>query len=220
MSFPRPTAPPLHARTVRNPGAARIDRRSPLGRDHRRSPLAPRSAHPEARRLPLSPREQPGAETCIYAELAGRVLRLAGALLDRVAPGQRVVLLYPPGRGFIEAFLACLAAGIVAVPASPSRRNQNLGRVQGILADCSPTIVLTTRMPPSRPSSTASTTSTAPSTASAACEDGGAASPSFSKRSTAAPAAGCGSSTSPAAARGTSATSSPSRRTSRASRSP
>ena len=32
-------------------------------------------------------------------------------------PGDRALLLYPPGLEFIEAFLACLAAGVVAVPA-------------------------------------------------------------------------------------------------------
>uniref|UniRef100_K3WAG2 AMP-dependent synthetase/ligase domain-containing protein n=1 Tax=Globisporangium ultimum (strain ATCC 200006 / CBS 805.95 / DAOM BR144) TaxID=431595 RepID=K3WAG2_GLOUD len=36
-----------------------------------------------------------------------------------IKPGDRVLLVYPPGLDFIIAFLACLRAGIVAVPVYP-----------------------------------------------------------------------------------------------------
>lgn len=43
--------------------------------------------------------------------------RLATSL--GVKPGDRVLLVYPPGLEFIVAFLACLRAGAVAVPVYP-----------------------------------------------------------------------------------------------------
>ncbi len=52
-----------------------------------------------------------------YRELATRTLRLATALLEgalRIGKGDRAVLCYQPGLEFIEAFLACLRAGVIA----------------------------------------------------------------------------------------------------------
>ena len=45
-----------------------------------------------------------------------------GAYIQRemgLKPGDRAVLLYPPGQEFILAFLGCIYAGIVAVPVYP-----------------------------------------------------------------------------------------------------
>lgn len=59
--------------------------------------------------------------------------------------GLRALLLYPPGLEFISAFLGCLYAGVVAVPAYPPRPNMNLLRLQAIVTDAQATIVLTTK---------------------------------------------------------------------------
>src|SRR6476620_3673030 len=57
---------------------------------------------------------------CItYAELDARATGLAARLAERVSPGDRVVLLCPPGLEFIESFFGCLYAGAIAVPAFP-----------------------------------------------------------------------------------------------------
>ncbi|AFZ33408.1 Long-chain-fatty-acid--CoA ligase, Butyryl-CoA dehydrogenase (plasmid) [Gloeocapsa sp. PCC 7428] len=56
----------------------------------------------------------------------------------------RVLLLYQPGLDFITAFLGCLYAGVVAVPAYPPRRNQNLLRLELLAADAQVSGVLTT----------------------------------------------------------------------------
>src|SRR5262245_4858117 len=54
-----------------------------------------------------------------YGEL-DRQARAIGAMLQRVAaPGERALLLYPPGPEYIAAFFGCLYAGVVAVPAYP-----------------------------------------------------------------------------------------------------
>src|ERR1051325_8679620 len=50
--------------------------------------------------------------------------RAVAATLQKIAAtGDRVLLLYPPGLDFISAFMGCLYAGIVAVPAYPPKQN-------------------------------------------------------------------------------------------------
>lgn len=79
-----------------------------------------------------------------YQELYLRTQAIAACLQSLVAPGERALLLYQPGLEFITAFLGCLHAGVVAVPAYPPRRNQSLSRLQAIVADAQPRVVLTT----------------------------------------------------------------------------
>lgn len=58
-----------------------------------------------------------------YRALYERAAAIAGELQSRVATGDRVLLVYPPGLEFVEAFFGCLMAGVVAVPvAAPARR--------------------------------------------------------------------------------------------------
>ena len=59
----------------------------------------------------------------------------------------RALLLYPPGLDFVAAFFGCLYAGVIAVPSyppAPSRPGRGQPRLQAILADCAPSVVLTT----------------------------------------------------------------------------
>jgi acyl-CoA synthetase (AMP-forming)/AMP-acid ligase II/acyl carrier protein len=60
------------------------------------------------------------------------------------APGEPVLLLYPPGIAFLIGFVGCLAANRPAVPINPPRRNRLIERVDGILADTGARIALTT----------------------------------------------------------------------------
>ncbi|WP_437896085.1 amino acid adenylation domain-containing protein [Sorangium sp. So ce124] len=82
-----------------------------------------------------------------YAEL-DRQARAIGATLQQAgATGERVLLLYPPGLGYIAAFFGCLYAGAVAVPAyppDPSRLNRTLPRLAVIVRDAQATVALTT----------------------------------------------------------------------------
>lgn len=77
-----------------------------------------------------------------YAQLAARVAALAALLAGRTAPGQRALLLYPAGLEFVTAFLACLAVGLVAVPAAPAHRRRDDERLAALLDDARPAIVL------------------------------------------------------------------------------
>ena len=83
-----------------------------------------------------------------YRELWKRVSTIAGALRQQQLPGRRVLLIYPPGPGFVGAFLACLESSVVAVPVKTPGGSKlgrdSLSRLQRIAEDCKPTAVLTT----------------------------------------------------------------------------
>ncbi|HSE16324.1 MAG TPA: fatty acyl-AMP ligase [Pyrinomonadaceae bacterium] len=86
--------------------------------------------------------------TLTYAELDHRACAIAAALRDRGArPGDRVILLYPPGLDFITAFFGAIYAGVIAVPCYPPHRLQlarSLPRLTAILSNAEPRIVLCT----------------------------------------------------------------------------
>lgn len=79
-----------------------------------------------------------------YAELDEQARRTAVLLQERLVPGDRVLLLYPSGLEYISALFGCWYAGVVAVPAYPSRPNQNLARIETILRDADAHAALTT----------------------------------------------------------------------------
>jgi len=87
----------------------------------------------EADALPLS-----------YGELDLRARAVAVRLQASGLRGERVLLLFPPGLEYAAAFLGCLYAGAVAVPAYPPTGSRGVPRLQAILADCAPGAVLTT----------------------------------------------------------------------------
>jgi acyl-CoA synthetase (AMP-forming)/AMP-acid ligase II len=75
-------------------------------------------------------------ECCLtYVQLNQRVRAIAALLQAHLPPGERVLLAYQPGMDFVLAFLACLYAGMVAVPAYPPRKNQNTSRLRAIVQD-------------------------------------------------------------------------------------
>ncbi|MEV0245519.1 HAD-IIIC family phosphatase [Nocardia sp. NPDC050712] len=76
-----------------------------------------------------------------YAELGTRVRAIGAALQD--SPPRRALLLYPAGPEFAEAFLGCLAAGVVAVPAPlPEWDNRSLRRLRRMVAHAEVDVVL------------------------------------------------------------------------------
>jgi acyl-CoA synthetase (AMP-forming)/AMP-acid ligase II len=71
---------------------------------------------------------------------------IAAALQKRCAPGDRVLMLYPPGLDYIAAFFGCLYAGVVAVPVyppDPGRLNRSLPRLKVVARDAGTTLALT-----------------------------------------------------------------------------
>ncbi|MEA2694314.1 MAG: hypothetical protein QOJ16_3701, partial [Acidobacteriota bacterium] len=82
-----------------------------------------------------------------FGELDRRARAVAATLQERGSAGvrgARALLLYPPGLDFIVAFLGCLYAGVVAVPAYPPRPNRGLSRLRSIAADAGASFILTT----------------------------------------------------------------------------
>jgi acyl-CoA synthetase (AMP-forming)/AMP-acid ligase II/acyl carrier protein len=56
-----------------------------------------------------------------YGELHDRVERYAAALSARDMAGSRALMLFEPGLAFVVAFLGCLRAGVIAVPANVTK---------------------------------------------------------------------------------------------------
>lgn len=80
-----------------------------------------------------------------WSELRRRSRAIAYALHHEwdLAPGSRVLLVYPSGLGFIAAFVGCLYAGVVPVPVPPPRRSDGLNRWLYIARDAGVSSVLT-----------------------------------------------------------------------------
>jgi acyl-CoA synthetase (AMP-forming)/AMP-acid ligase II len=83
-------------------------------------------------------------ETLTYAQLDHRARAIAASLQQLGPPGERALLLYPPGLDFLAALFGCLYAGWIAVPAYPPPLNQRLERIQAIARDARPLVALTT----------------------------------------------------------------------------
>lgn len=82
-----------------------------------------------------------------YQELGQAAFAVAAHLKMTGASGERALLLFPSGVEYIVAFLGCLLAGVIAVPAyspRPNRPRASLSRIWGMIDDCQPKFALTT----------------------------------------------------------------------------
>lgn len=78
------------------------------------------------------------AGTLTYGALDARARAVAAYLRSRFAPGDRLLLAFPPGLSFVEAFWGTLYAELVAVPVPPLdsvRLKQSAARFHGIALD-------------------------------------------------------------------------------------
>ncbi|PIP37823.1 MAG: hypothetical protein COX19_15620 [Desulfobacterales bacterium CG23_combo_of_CG06-09_8_20_14_all_51_8] len=80
-----------------------------------------------------------------YDEVFGRVRSLSQMLCENHLNGERAILLYPSGLDFVVGFLACLCAGVIAVPASPPGTDRLAERVKNIISDADAVVILTNR---------------------------------------------------------------------------
>jgi len=62
--------------------------------------------------------DREGQVEMTFGELERRARVIAARLQLELRPGDRALLVYPPGLDFIAAFFGCLYAGVVAVPAT------------------------------------------------------------------------------------------------------
>lgn len=85
-------------------------------------------------------------ETNTYADLDYAARNIASHLQKYSCFNQRILLLYPSRLDFIKAFLGCLYAGAIAVPAPlPTKRGQQLKRVFRIIQNADIAVVLTNK---------------------------------------------------------------------------
>lgn len=91
--------------------------------------------------------DQAVVDTLTYADADRQARALAVRLREHASPGDRVLLLYPFGLEYPVVFLACLYAGLVAVPAFPpdqQRAVQTMPRVSVIIREADARLILTT----------------------------------------------------------------------------
>jgi FkbH-like protein len=100
--------------------------------------------HPECRAFTFLQDDATEAEHLTWSDLDRRARTIAAGLQVSCAPGDRALLLFPPGLDFVSAFFGCLYAGIVAVPAYPPRSARAFPRLHGLVADCRPAVAVTT----------------------------------------------------------------------------
>ena len=79
-----------------------------------------------------------------YEELDRRAAAIAAALGEQTVPGDRAVLVFPPGLDFVAAFFGCLYAGVLPAPATYPKPRRASPRLDAIVADCTPKLALTT----------------------------------------------------------------------------
>ncbi|MFJ6381758.1 type I polyketide synthase [Kitasatospora sp. NPDC092039] len=81
-------------------------------------------------------------ERLSFAEYDRRARAFAAGLQARGMAGERVLILLPQGVDYAVAFLGCLYAQAIAVPAFPPTRSRKGARVEGIVDDCTPRLAV------------------------------------------------------------------------------
>lgn len=83
-----------------------------------------------------------------WGELERRSRAIAVAIANRVEPGARVLVMFPPSLDFVPAFFGTVYAGAIAVPAYPpsgARADRTIARLEGMIADAGITLVVAPR---------------------------------------------------------------------------
>ena len=84
------------------------------------------------------------AESLTWLQLYRRVLNVAQELRSHASAGDRAVILAPQGVDYIVAFLGAMQAGLIAVPLLVPLGGASDERVDSVLRDAAPIIILTT----------------------------------------------------------------------------
>jgi fatty acid CoA ligase FadD21 len=84
------------------------------------------------------------SESLTWSQVSRRTFNVASDLGPHGSVGDRAVILAPQGLDYIAAFLGSMQAGFIAVPLPLPHRGSSHERVSAVLADTSPSVVLTT----------------------------------------------------------------------------
>jgi acyl-CoA synthetase (AMP-forming)/AMP-acid ligase II len=83
------------------------------------------------------------AQRLTWSQVEARSVAIAAAITACTTRGARVLLLFPPGLDFVPAFVGCLRAGAIALPAyPPSAEDRTASRVRGMIADAGVSLIL------------------------------------------------------------------------------
>jgi acyl-CoA synthetase (AMP-forming)/AMP-acid ligase II/acyl carrier protein len=88
--------------------------------------------------------DRDGKTEWTFADLERRARAIASRLQLELQPGDRAILVYPPGLDFIAAFFGCMYAGVVAVPATYPKPRRPMPRLSRIAIDCDAHVALST----------------------------------------------------------------------------
>lgn len=79
-----------------------------------------------------------------WTELGARARAVAGRLQQVTEPGERVAILAPQGLDYVVGFFAAVQAGCIAVPLFAPEFAGQAERLEAVIADATPSVVLTT----------------------------------------------------------------------------
>ena len=77
-----------------------------------------------------------------YAELVATCERVAASLQKRGLVGKRIVILLPNEPAFVYAYLGCVLGGAISIPIEPARRLNTQERLEGVIRDARPSVIL------------------------------------------------------------------------------
>jgi len=81
-------------------------------------------------------------ESVTYLELEKKIKSIAALIQQYAKPGDRALMIFQPGLDYIVTFWACLYAGVIAVPAYPPFDKSTVEKLQAILENSAPKIIL------------------------------------------------------------------------------
>lgn len=84
------------------------------------------------------------AHSLTWAQLHRQTVNLADELRSRADRGDRVLILAPQGIEYVVGFLGALEGNLIAVPLSAPMHPAGDERIQAVLADAQPTVIVTT----------------------------------------------------------------------------
>jgi acyl-CoA synthetase (AMP-forming)/AMP-acid ligase II len=88
-------------------------------------------------------------DSITYAQLHARAVSIAKSIQSQVSQGDRIFLLYQPGLEFIAALFACFYLGAVPIPAyppNPKKLKTSIERLNVVIEDSQPVLILTSSL--------------------------------------------------------------------------
>ncbi|WP_176561959.1 fatty acyl-AMP ligase [Mycolicibacterium palauense] len=106
--------------------------------------IAALGGHTAYRYLDYSHDRDGHAVELTWSQLGDRLRAVAARLQQIAEPGDRVAILTPQGVDYVVAFFAAIEAGMIAVPLFAPELPGHAERLDAVLTDAAPTVVLTT----------------------------------------------------------------------------